>query len=377
MDLSALHDLNGDSVSVLGEDSAYVFWRFRSDGNTIRDIGTFIDNVTISVDDSLQNVAVGGLELLRPDSDAVPTDPRVGDSLMAHFQWTICEGVVETYDPFRLMAMIDTTVIFDTLIAEGHAGDFGQVYTPLWSVEQAGDYVLRVVADTLNVIPENNEADNVAVRTYHVDPPNYPAEFYWITPGTDTLEGDTAVTLRWFANDPEEVANVAIYYDNEPVGCQGVAVAGGNRPENGGEDSVVWDIHILPNFRIYYLYARVTDNANDTCIYAPWPLFVCHSCTPAEERPTGIIPETYFVEQNYPNPFNPVTEIRYGVAAPGIVTLNVFDVLGRNVATLVNGYRDRGSYVVSFDGTGLTSGLYMYVLTSPEGRIGRKMMLLK
>jgi len=59
------------------------------------------------------------------------------------------------------------------------------------------------------------------------------------------------------------------------------------------------------------------------------------------------------------------------------VTLTVYDVLGRKAAVLVNDDREPGSYVASYDGAVFPSGIYLYVLTSPEGTIGRKMMLLK
>ena len=91
----------------------------------------------------------------------------------------------------------------------------------------------------------------------------------------------------------------------------------------------------------------------------------------------GAIPDAYYLAQNYPNPFNPATEIRYGLATPGLVTLKVFDLLGREVTSLVNDRHEAGNYTVSFNGASLPSGLYMYVLTSPEGTVGRKMMLMK
>jgi hypothetical protein len=379
MDLNYLHDFTtGDSVSMIGLSTVFVFWRFRSDPNATRNIGTFIDNVVISTDDSAQNVAVSGLEILEPDSDGVFGNPPIGDSLMAHFHWSVCEGIIEDYADFRVVATLNSVTVFDTVLSGTHAGQQGDFLTPLWEVTAPGDYVVRVVVDSMDAIPEPNEVDNVDTLTYHVDPLNAPPEFHWITPGTDTLFADSTVTLRWFADDPLEVATISLGYDNEPQGCVGLTVPGGNsRPEIGGEDSLAWDTHFLPNSHTYYLYAEVTDAANDTCIYAAWPLYVCHGCTPARERPNGVLPDVYYVEQNYPNPFNPVTEIRFGIAVPGQVTLKVFDLLGRDAATLVNEHYEPGNYVVPFDGSGLPSGLYLYVLTSPEGRLGRKMMLLK
>jgi hypothetical protein len=75
-----------------------------------------------------------------------------------------------------------------------------------------------------------------------------------------------------------------------------------------------------------------------------------------------LIPDHYNLAQNYPNPFNPVTTIRYQLPVNSHVTLKVFDVLGREVATLVNENKNSGSYEVEFDGSKLPSGVYFYRL---------------
>lgn len=80
---------------------------------------------------------------------------------------------------------------------------------------------------------------------------------------------------------------------------------------------------------------------------------------------------------NYPNPFNPSTTISFLLSSDGPVTLRVFDVLGREVATLVNGYTRAGQHQVRFDGTALTSGVYFYKLDQVEGSTIRKMILTK
>jgi hypothetical protein len=81
--------------------------------------------------------------------------------------------------------------------------------------------------------------------------------------------------------------------------------------------------------------------------------------------------------QNFPNPFNPVTEIRYEVPSAGDVRLSVFDLLGREVAVLVNGMKQAGSYTVRFDGTGCASGMYFYRLASGNFERSLPMLLLK
>lgn len=95
------------------------------------------------------------------------------------------------------------------------------------------------------------------------------------------------------------------------------------------------------------------------------------------EPVTGVIATDYTLSQNYPNPFNPSTEIRFTLAQAGQTTLKVYDVMGREVATLVDQSMNPGAYNVKFDASHLASGTYMYVLTSGTTRLTGKMMLLK
>ena len=89
------------------------------------------------------------------------------------------------------------------------------------------------------------------------------------------------------------------------------------------------------------------------------------------------IPVEYALEQNYPNPFNPTTTIEYSIIKDGQVNLEVFDVLGRKVAELVNEQKAAGSYSVEFDASNLPSGIYFYVLTSGSFKDSKKLLLLK
>ena len=88
-----------------------------------------------------------------------------------------------------------------------------------------------------------------------------------------------------------------------------------------------------------------------------------------------IAPATYQLLQNYPNPFNPTTIISYGIPVKSNVVLKVFDLIGNEVATLVNEYKPAGTYEVEWNASGLPSGVYFYQLQT-EGYIETKKMLL-
>ncbi|MDP2209478.1 MAG: T9SS type A sorting domain-containing protein [Bacteroidota bacterium] len=89
------------------------------------------------------------------------------------------------------------------------------------------------------------------------------------------------------------------------------------------------------------------------------------------------IPTEYVLEQNHPNPFNPVTQINYSLPDAGYVTLKIYDVLGREVAVLVNEFKEAGYYEVEFDASSLSSGVYIYKLAAGNYTSVRKMLLAK
>jgi len=93
--------------------------------------------------------------------------------------------------------------------------------------------------------------------------------------------------------------------------------------------------------------------------------------------PIGIVAGEYSLGQNYPNPFNPSTTIAYNMPQAGNVQLIVFDILGREVATLVNGFMKAGTHDVVFDASNYSSGVYFYKLVAGDVTITKKMLLVK
>jgi hypothetical protein len=98
--------------------------------------------------------------------------------------------------------------------------------------------------------------------------------------------------------------------------------------------------------------------------------------TDAEQTGTGL-PKRLELDQNYPNPFNPSTTIRYSLPAAGKVTLEVYNLIGQKVASLVNGTQSAGTHQVSFDASQLSSGIYFYRITAGSQTAVRRMTLVK
>jgi hypothetical protein len=90
-----------------------------------------------------------------------------------------------------------------------------------------------------------------------------------------------------------------------------------------------------------------------------------------------IIPVAFTLEQNYPNPFNPTTSIGYQLSANSFTTLKIYDMIGREVATLVNEAKEAGTYTAQFDGARFSSGIYFARLSSLGKTQMRKLLLLK
>lgn len=92
---------------------------------------------------------------------------------------------------------------------------------------------------------------------------------------------------------------------------------------------------------------------------------------------TRIFPQEYNLSQNYPNPFNPSTTINYQIPVAGYVSLKIYDLLGREIATLVDGEKSPGYYKATFDGSNLASGVYLYRLQSGAFIAMKKFVLIK
>jgi len=126
---------------------------------------------------------------------------------------------------------------------------------------------------------------------------------------------------------------------------------------------------LMDEFRFY---RRALDTAE---ISATWnkqlPLVT------AIPTPVLNIPDKFNLSQNYPNPFNPATKINYTIPINGLVILKVYDVLGKEVATIVNEVKNAGSYTVNFNASNIPSGTYFYRLEAGDYMDVKKMILLK
>ncbi|MGA8265599.1 MAG: T9SS type A sorting domain-containing protein, partial [Ignavibacteriaceae bacterium] len=115
-------------------------------------------------------------------------------------------------------------------------------------------------------------------------------------------------------------------------------------------------------------YAGSSNNSND--------ITDCWTTSTAIDN-SNSAPLSFRLYQNYPNPFNPSTTIKYSLPKEGVVTLKVYNVLGKEVKTLVNEFENAGAYNVSFNASDLPSGIYFYRFISGNFTQVKKLVLLK
>lgn len=129
---------------------------------------------------------------------------------------------------------------------------------------------------------------------------------------------------------------------------------------------------LIENGGVKYIMFNVVPDAGDISLNKT-------NTTGIQDEKVGSVPSKFSLDQNYPNPFNPGTVIRYQISAPSHVMLKVYDLLGREVATLVDEYKLAGNYNSEFsiDNSQLSNGVYFYTLRAGNYLETRKMMLVK
>ncbi|HLT24850.1 MAG TPA: T9SS type A sorting domain-containing protein [Ignavibacteria bacterium] len=140
--------------------------------------------------------------------------------------------------------------------------------------------------------------------------------------------------------------------------------------------------HNTPTGTVFPDIAGYTNPANGgAVVYAGFgasPIFYDNSFLVTGLDPVGNqVPERFSLSQNYPNPFNPTTNIKFEIPTTGFVKLVIYDMLGKEVTTLVNDIKQAGSYSIDFNASSLTSGVYFYKISSGEFSDIKKMMLVK
>lgn len=155
-----------------------------------------------------------------------------------------------------------------------------------------------------------------------------------------------------------------------------VATDGNPNPPVPSGDTLVASIHVNPQAYLGTAHVQVQIGTFRNPDVRTTQDFTA-TAIPTGVGDTKINPDEFFLAQNYPNPFNPSTNIKYGINEAGFVSLKVYDILGNEIAVLVNEYKSVGEHNVSFNIVNLSSGMYVYRLTSGKYSETKKMILEK
>ncbi|MBZ0199818.1 MAG: T9SS type A sorting domain-containing protein [Ignavibacteriaceae bacterium] len=223
-------------------------------------------------------------------------------------------------------------------------------------------------ASTLNGVPAGFTTNDFSKLTFFDGPNGVAVGQKMIFYTSDGGANWNYVTLDWLDKDIKNAA-----FENT---THGYAVGDKYLLEtfDGGKSwTDIADTNLMKGFTLYDVsvdpdgYVWVCSSTSKVFTNAP--------VVSVEEDNAGV--KTFELAQNYPNPFNPVTSIEFNIKSNSRVTLKVYDLLGREVATLINGVLAQGSHKIPFNASSLASGVYIYRLNAEGRSISKKMTLLK
>ncbi len=256
------------------------------------------------------------------------------------------------------------------LFVEGSPAEFDfyiyrDAYTPILAESPANQYGTSVTQPVNGVSALSNISDGdwaLYAGVEFGDTTKYPMQ---------------ADSVQIIASSAGSGGQVEVWLDSLGTGTEIAACNIGNTGSLSAYDTFTTAL-TKPVTGMHDVYLKFTGSGSNL-FQVEWLKFI-DSSNPETVTPvlgSGELPQKFALDQNYPNPFNPTTEIRYQLPTSGLVTLRIYDVLGRRVETLVDRRESAGNHFVTFNGSTLASGVYFYKLDAGGESLERKMMLIK
>ncbi len=186
--------------------------------------------------------------------------------------------------------------------------------------------------------------------------------------GLMAASGDTSINLVWNTVPEEDFRYYALYR-----GTESGFTADSSNLLGTTIDTAYSDIEVANDSTYYYRVSAYDFAGNESELSDE----VDCKFTGVNGNRERELPKSFSLSQNYPNPFNPVTEIRYALPRDCQVRLEVYDILGQKIATLVDGRQEAGYRSVRWDASGFASGIYFYRLQADDFIQTKKMILLR
>ena len=188
------------------------------------------------------------------------------------------------------------------------------------------------------------------------------------------------ITISTPNGEPLSLISLAVYQVSE-VSTAGLIIEGWDNSSlkysSSFSNITSWKILTLNYSYINKIVIRLDSSASGCLNDYNFDNFTFRSNITSVNNDYNKIPKEYKLSQNFPNPFNPSTRIYYSLPKSNMVTIKIFDILGKEVKTLVNEYQNAGNYYVEFNADGIASGIYFYRLQSGDYVSIKKMILLK
>jgi hypothetical protein len=287
--------------------------------------------------------------------------PNGGDSLEVGLDtlinWTATDNIA--IDSFMIEYSIDGGLNWDTITSwvAGNPGFYS------WSVPRtlSGQGLLRMSC----VDPDSNISSDTSDSYFYIYDSIDPTVEIMSPADGDTLSSDT-VSISWNVQDNGEIVEYAILYTTDS-GQNWIPIVNGN----GDSSQYLWSIPAQgTDFGIRVLCADAAQNIGQDTTY-----FYMMS-TGLIENPI-VVPAEFFLSQNYPNPFNPSTVISYGLPLTTHVILEIYDILGSRVVTLLDESQSAGFHSATWHAEEVPTGIYFYRLKTNEFQKVGKAALLK
>ncbi|MFC2086509.1 FG-GAP-like repeat-containing protein [Bacteroidota bacterium] len=279
----------------------------------------------------------------------------------------------------------DTSVIIDVLVNDTDINGDTLMVQSIDTTGTIGTVGIDPGNTTITYMPEANFNGNdtfiytisdgkggkdTATVVVTVTPVNdAPSSFELLSPIDDVTIDSTTITFIWQQSIDIELDDITYIFN--------ISGAGKDTTISDLTDTVMTFLgnNFFQSDTVYFWHTKATDGIDSTASLTQYQLFTAQIFIVVDE--TSQKPDKFILNQNYPNPFNSETYIEFNVIENLPVSLKIYDVQGREVATLINEQLSPAHYKVSFNGRGLESGIYYYYIRMGEHHAVEKMILIR
>ena len=319
---------------------------------------TNIDSVFM-INDDIANTNAGTSRIILSQDSAkflsVWVDDRTGIDKIYGRMFTV-DGT-PLAQSFLISDSLETTTLYNL---SGSINPLDGKFAVLWAVESNPVWQLKLRWVDQNGIPDSNILEITSAEDSVIEYPDFEIDIDYL--------GRTVVAWEEYSGGKTAIFSKRYSTTGNPYG-QKIKVS-----QSGYADNVnqYYPKVKFYNNQLYYVWWQT--NSQSQKIYAR---IIDFDYLVGVQQESGNLVDVYNLSQNYPNPFNPTTAISYSIPNSSFVQIQIFDILGRKVSTLLNEEKTAGNYKINFNASNLTSGVYFYRLQAGSFVQTKKMLLIK